>query len=246
MAIRSRKRQDADGRAYAGSQLQMQLYVNRWRDALDSAIFKAIPSIGPNARIEWHSPLEGVASRFGEFRDGAFLRALGLEHLRPALGKFWPLRGPRWDGLATAQHSGTAKPLTYLLVEAKSYPDELLGRGCLAVPDSDADLLIKDSLASTAQWAGAANTSRWRGELYQYANRLAHVYFLQEETGVPTWLVNLCFVNDLTKRPTPRAEWDTRLKQIKTDLGFPSTQVPQSVDVFLPAGSREDLLAPRV
>jgi hypothetical protein len=221
----------------------MQLYVNRRREALDSAIREAIPSIGPHTRIEWHSPLEGVAFRFGEFRDGAFLRALGLEHLKPALRKFWPLGGPRWDGLATAHNPGTATPLTYLLVEAKSYPDELLGRGCLAQPGSDADRLIRDSLARTALWAGAADSSKWRGQLYQYANRLAHVYFLQQATEVPTWLVNLCFVNDLTKRPTPQAEWDARLKQLKSDLGFPSTQVPQSVDVFLPAGSREDLLA---
>jgi hypothetical protein len=219
----------------------MQLYVNRRRDALDSAILKAIPSIGPNARIAWHSPLE--ASRFAEFRDGAFLRALSLEHLGPALRKFWPLGGPRWDGLARAHDSTTAEVVAYLLVEAKSYPDELLGRGCLALPASDADRLIQESLARTARWAGVADTSRWRGQLYQYANRLAHVCFLQEATGVPTWLVNLCFVNDLTKRPTPQTEWDARLKQLKTDLGFPSTQVPQSVDVFLPAGSREDLLA---
>jgi hypothetical protein len=246
MATRSRKRQDADGRAYAGSQLQMQLYVNRRRGALDSAIREAIPSLGPRAHIEWHSPLEGQPSPFREFRDGAFLRALGLAHLRTALRKFWPLGGPRWDGLATAQDPKSAGVIAYLLVEAKSYPDELLGRGCLALPDSDADRLIEESLARTARWAGVADNSRWRGHLYQYANRLAHMYFLQEATGVSTWLVNLCFLNDQTNRPTPRAEWDTRLKQLKAELGFPDAQVPRSVDVFLPAGSREDLLAPRV
>src|SRR4051812_16709390 len=133
------KRRDEYGRAFAGSQLQIQIYVNRRRERLNAAILSELPVSERDATIDWRSPLE--ACRFAEFMDGRFLEALGLPRLAPRLEQFWPRSGPRWDGLAVLTKSSA--PCGYLLVEAKSYPDELLGRGCGAVKDSDSHQLIK-------------------------------------------------------------------------------------------------------
>src|SRR5687768_11298584 len=105
----TRKRVDSAGRAYAGSQLQLQLYVNRRRADVDHAITKALSL--PSAPLIWVSPLENAA--FKEFKDAAFLKELGLTELSAPLRSFWPKSGPRWDGLARVDASRTI-----VLVEA--------------------------------------------------------------------------------------------------------------------------------
>ncbi len=91
-------RVDEFGRAYAGSQLQIQIYVNRRSEELSRGVLRALPSLASlKARLSWVSPLE--AEKFAEYRDGAFLAAVGLEHLVPCLSNFWPprgLSGMRW------------------------------------------------------------------------------------------------------------------------------------------------------
>jgi len=71
------ERTDAFGRAYAGSQRQIQTYVNRRRAELDAAILRGLPQLAAEgAQLEWVSPLE--EERFKEYQDGAFLGTLGL------------------------------------------------------------------------------------------------------------------------------------------------------------------------
>jgi hypothetical protein len=53
------ERTDAFGRAYAGSQRQIQTYVNRRRAELDAAILHSLPELAvAGALLEWVSPLE--------------------------------------------------------------------------------------------------------------------------------------------------------------------------------------------
>src|SRR2546423_2873618 len=90
------KRRDDEGRAFAGSQLQMQLYVARREEELTAAVLKALHSSGASLhRIDWVAPLE--RKRFSEPCDGSFLELLGLGQLRAQLADFWPKGGPRWD-----------------------------------------------------------------------------------------------------------------------------------------------------
>src|ERR1700688_3250692 len=72
------------------------------------------------------------SGRFAEYRDGDFLRRLGLAHLALALRKFWPRGGPCWDAPARFRVNGSDG---YLLIEAKSHPPEIDGKGsCAAGP----------------------------------------------------------------------------------------------------------------
>jgi hypothetical protein len=56
------------------------------------------------------------------------------------------------------------------------------------------------------------------------------------------WLVNLCFTGDRAK-PHSQKEWETALIGIKKELGFEDRLIPSTVDVFLPARDRSELMA---
>jgi hypothetical protein len=240
----SRPRVDDLGRAYAGSQLQTQIYVTRYRDALAEAIQRALSdaAAGPRAAIDWIAPLEAV--RFVEPRLRPFLPALGLAHRARDLSQFWPTRGPRWDALAVLRYPEAAAPGA-LLVEAKSYPGEVYGSGCSA-NSTRSRALIKASLARAQAWLGVPPSTDWLGRLYQYGNRLAHLFFLRDQLGIDAWLVNLCFTNDRTHHSTHKSvtesSWRAVLPKFKHELGFSGDRIPWAIDVLLPARSRDDLI----
>jgi hypothetical protein len=75
---KSRSILDASGRAYAGSQRQIQTYVNASPDALNKAIAESLGTTFPSsACIEWASPLKD--EEYKEYRDGDFIRVLGMQ-----------------------------------------------------------------------------------------------------------------------------------------------------------------------
>lgn len=233
---KSAKRTDERGRAFAGSQLQIQIYISRKANILSEAVTQSLAVLDKDSpSIRWTAPLE--AELFKEPVDQAFLTALGLEDAAEALRQFWPSGGPNWDALAVLGDG--ARRDGVLLVEAKSYPEEVYGPGCQATNPKSFGT-IKRSLAAAQEWFGVAPGYDWTGRLYQYANRLAHVYFLRRELQVNAWLVNLCFTYDRTMRPTTAAQWHRVLPTFKRELGFLG-EVPWVVDVMLPAHSRSVL-----
>lgn len=234
-------RVDECGRAYAGSQLQIQIYVNRRSEELSRGVLRTLPSLASlKARLSWVSPLE--AKRFAEYQDRAFLAAVGLEHLAPALSNFWPRRGPVWDALAAVEVPGTPERNGVVLVEAKSYPDEIYGSGSGAKDPSSLER-IGAALNQTKRSLGVAEDVDWTGRLYQSANRLAHLYFFREIVGVPAWLVNIYFVCD-PHCPTRIEEWEGALPQVRKELGLTDVDVPDRASLFLEARDRCELLGP--
>lgn len=126
--------------------------------------------------MQWVSPLE--SDGFTEYRDEAFLGRLGFPHLADHLLACWPQNGPCWDALAIVRR---ADEVGVLLVEAKSYPGEFFGCGCGAGARSRSR--IEEALTGTKAWLGADAEADWLSDLYQFANRLAHVYLLRERLG---------------------------------------------------------------
>jgi hypothetical protein len=94
-------RVDDAGRARAGSQRQIQSYVNEHPMELSNAVRHSL-SLGP-VELEWVSPISD--SKYAEYQDDDFLRVLGLEDLASALREFWPRGGPCWDALARISFS---------------------------------------------------------------------------------------------------------------------------------------------
>src|SRR5438045_159848 len=71
------KRTDTRGRAFAGSQLHLQVWANHRTNALSSAITESLGLAITPDEVEWRSPR--ADNKYREFRDAAFLRAIGLE-----------------------------------------------------------------------------------------------------------------------------------------------------------------------
>ena len=233
-------RVDEFGRAYAGSQLQIQIYVNRRLEELSLGVLRELPSLASlKVRLAWVSPLE--AKKFAEYQDRAFLAAVGLEHLARSLSNFWPPGGPVWDALAAVEIPGAAESNGVVLVEAKSYPREICGSGCGAKLQSLK--LIEAALSQTKRWLGVAEDVDWTGRLYQSANRLAHLCFFREIVGVPAWLVNIYFLRD-PRRPTRIEEWEEALPQVKEKLGLTGVDIPDTASLFLKARDRRELIGP--
>jgi len=233
------RRVDGLGRAYAGSQLQIQLWINRRSRELTQSVLAVLPSLASlDPRVRWVSPLE--SSGFVEYHDHDFLRAVGLERCAPELSRFWPRGGPVWDALAAVETTRTPDCRGVLLVEAKSHVSEVYGCGCKASARSRKR--IEAALELTKRWLGASSDADWTGALYQSANRLAHLYFFREVMGVPAWLINVYFVND-PHSPTSRAEWEVALAGIRAQLGLAGISVPHAADLFLRARTRGELLA---
>lgn len=78
------------------------------------------------------------------------------------------------------------------LVEAKSHIPELFSK-CKTSKQSMEK--IKSSLEATKKRLNVPTVYDWTKPFYQYANRLAHVNWLNEN-GDNAWLVNVYAVND--------------------------------------------------
>ncbi len=231
----TKQRVDAKGRAYAGSQRQIQTYVNQMPEVLDTAIAKSVGPVFPAAcKVRWVSPL--ASDQYVEYRDDAFLLALGFPEHVEALRRFWPRRGPCWDALARIEDEN-GNPNGCLLVEAKSHVPEFYSSDTRAVASSRQQ--IKKSLGTAKEWFGVDEEIAWTGFsnpdrcLYQYANRLAHLYFFRSILGVPAFLINVHFLGD-PHSPTGLGVWRTAIGNIHEELGL--HQLPDCfANVFLPA-----------
>jgi hypothetical protein len=233
---------DEQGRAERGSQLQMQIYANHRREELSAAILSALPDLGGRASgLEWRSPLR--EQNFAEYQDAAFLDAIGCGDLGEELNRFWPARGPVWDGLATAKLDSGSDGV--VLVEGKSYPGEIYGPGSQAGESGSergktSRERIRAAIAATQEALGAEDVGPddWigrgqgaPGSLYQMANRLAHLHWLRSR-GRQAWLGFICFVEDPTFNATTREEWETELPKTWQRLGL-SGAADGVAEVFL-------------
>jgi len=218
----SRNRCDSSGRAFAGSQRQIQHYVNESPQVLEEAISDAL---GFPLQVEWVSPLR--SDRYREYKDSSFLQALGLYESRAELRCFWPGGGPVWDALGIVRDANNG----VVLLEAKSHVAEILGNGCGATAHSSLNK-IEVSLGATKRWLGVCEGADWKGKRYQTANRLAHLYFFREILHRDAWLVNVYFTDDPHSR-TSIAQWDTAVSDVKKSLGI--SRIPFYADVYLPA-----------
>lgn len=142
--------------------------------------------------------------------------------LRNPLDEFWPARGPVWDA------TGVTSEGYPIFVEAKAHIPEA------ASPPSRASepslKIIERSLVEARRWYAPRAKANWSGLFYQYANRLAHHYFLRRVNGLPSILVFVYFVNaDDMKGPTSEAEWKGAIRLIHASLGLPASLESQGV-----------------
>jgi hypothetical protein len=196
--------------AARGSQKWIQLAVNNHVSFLDRAIREAL-GFDKSEQITWLSPLREDA--YSEYRDKGFIRRLGIELASRPLEEFWPRRGPQWDGLG---RTNTGK---ILLIEAKANIPEIVSSACKASEPSNS--LIQRSLREVQGYLKIDFNIDWSCKLYQYTNRIAHLYFLRKINQIPAHLIFVYFVGDHNvDGPCSILEWKAALKVAKGVLGI--------------------------
>jgi hypothetical protein len=208
-----------------GSQKWIQDIINDYPKILDALIRKKIVSLS-GREICWKSPLK--QDDYAEYRDSDFLRQLGLSELDDKLSLFWPKNGPQWDALGR-----TSDGKAFILVEAKANVPELVSF-CGAEYKKSLDT-ISASLAETRRWLNCRDPHiHWKYGFYQYANRLAHLYFLREKAQKEAYLVFLYFVGDSTHLSTSEEAWNFALELQKKLMGLPKGSLTgKVVELFI-------------
>lgn len=188
----------------------LRVAVNEQTDAFDASVRESL-RLPANESIQWLSPV--AADDFAEYYDRSFLNLLGVDDSKVPLQTFWPLSGPRWDGLARTSGG------KLILIEAKAYIAEAVDFGSKASEASHA--LIEQSLAQTKVAYRARSGADWNKPFYQYANRLAHLYYLRSLLGADAYLLFVC-ITDAPDVPSPAsaAEWRGAYVAIETALGL--------------------------
>ena len=198
--------------AYAnkGSQRWLQIAVEEAPELIDAQIRSAM-NLPSEVSIEWLCPVRGT--QFGEYRDEAFLKLLGIELPLKQLRAFWPSRGPMWDGLARTSRG------EIILVEAKAHIPEMVSPSSKATGASEKQ--IAAALEETRKALAPKSTVSWSGIFYQYTNRLAHLYLLRSLNGIRAHLVYVYFTNARDVfGPASREEWEGAIKVMVTYLGL--------------------------
>jgi hypothetical protein len=235
-----------------GSECHLLRYMGRHRKKLDDAILKAVER---GERIEWldfgFDPKKRKEKWYDAELEGLdFLEGPGYKDVRTAWKKFWPQSGTsqNWDAVGWLYEGDKRRDL--LLVEAKAHTGELKSGGCGAGEKSRAK--IEDAFEKTIKYL--KNTSEvtkeelenWCGAYYQFANRLAAIFFLNEylkELGlpsIPAILVLVYFIGD--KRddgkecPTDKQGWRKVIAEEYAELGLTADHRLKSYvkEVYLP------------
>jgi hypothetical protein len=212
-------------KAERGSQKWIQELINVSPFLLDQSIQQRAASLC-GREICWCSPLE--KDDYAEYRDADFLKRIGLGELSEKLNQFWPPRGPQWDALGV-----TFDGKAFILVEAKANVPELVSF-CGAKDDKSLKK-IHESLTETQRWLDCSELRiDWKSAFYQYANRLAHLYFLREKAHKEAYLIFLYFVADPTHIPTSQEAWDSALNFQKKSMGLSGAKLNgRVIDLFI-------------
>jgi hypothetical protein len=221
------------GKADRGSQKWLQTAVNEKPVILLDALRRS-GAITQRTSVVWQSPLE--ADDYREYRDIAALeKAKVATRLKKPLDSFWPSRGPVWDAIGTTSEGNS------IFVEAKAHIPEAASPATKASSPRSLDL-IQNSLAEARKSYAPKGKSDWGSLFYQYANRLAHQYFLRDVNGISSTLVFLYFVNaDDMAGPTSEEEWHGAIRLIHAVLGVPKDLTSRGVfEAYLDARLLKD------
>ena len=206
-----------------GSLKDIQVLINERKELFDKKISELLKR---EVNVEWKSPLKN--DQYAEYRDEDFLKVLNIDSkITSPLEDFWPKRGPQWDAL------GIENEIFYL-VEAKANLPEVVSPPTGAGSESKSKIL--DSFSEVKEYLNINNSIDWSGTFYQYANRIAHLYYLRVLNGINAYLINVYFINDNSvKGPKTIDEWKGALTILKHYLGIPQNNrlAKYMLDVFI-------------
>lgn len=186
------------GKGY-GSEYHLQQWLLIHQPELDKRVSEALSL--PGRSIEWVPGPRSKGGQVKEWKGIDFVSPNG--DLKQQWKEFWPTgKGiHNWD--AIGKITGDNGP-EWLLVEAKAHTDEILTDCKASNPVSIKKL--KDAFAKVKKSLGVDVDEDWMRGCYQFANRLATLWFLHEHK-IPTHLLFIYFTGD--KRPvSPNSKWN--------------------------------------
>lgn len=214
------------GQGY-GSEDHFICYRSNYPERLDLYINPLLP-VRYKDGLDWLYPTDETTE---EPRDLSFM-PLTDQQLR-SWYEFWPKRGNRsWDGIARCNDE-------WLLFEAKANAGELCSPGTGASAKSLRQ--ITAALDEVKRYIGAPPEALWHHAYYQYANRIAALYFLNVVAKIPARLIFLHFTGDVFPggRPCPQDEHEWRLciSQCHSALMLPEVHPlsDRMHEIFVPA-----------
>jgi hypothetical protein len=229
-----------------GSEFHLLRYLGYHRQRLDEAIGK---QIGGSATewLDFRFKKTQQAPRKDGKRPKLDCEWKGVDFrpdLERAWSDFWPQTGnvPNWDAVGKSNAGAE-----YLLVEAKAHAGEI-SSSCSAKDGEGKGGLgkIRTTLSRTIDAYGfKATPDDWLKGYYQYANRLACLHFLRQNS-ISARLIFIYFIGDkwgggkiggkFPNCPKTSGEWDKHLHAMYLHLGLDGTSdFEQHVHkVFLP------------
>jgi hypothetical protein len=197
--------------AAKGSQRWLQVAVNCAPHLLEEEIRKSA-RLPIETKLHWLSPL--ATENFIEYRDGATFQKLGVHFNKRSLECFWPVHGPCWDGLAKADSNDV------FLLEAKAHIGEMVS-GRSGAKGKSKELISESLKAVQRAIAPGSDEIDWTGKFYQYANRLAYLYFMRIENNIPAHLIFVYFLNDTEMGgPKTKEEYEAASTIVERYLGI--------------------------
>jgi hypothetical protein len=232
-----------------GSKRHICWYVNEAPALLNGTLFSASSMLAHAAAADpvWLSPLADEG--YEEYWNERFLERLDLldEHLE-SFRAFWPFkpwangkvnpRGtPHWDALARVPLA-SGRPGA-IMIEAKAHRGELMKPNDRSKADDQSLAKIRTSFAEVRGFYEIDDAvPAWETRYYQFCNRLAHLWWMNERAEVPTWLVYVLIVDDPAWRDGMTApQWNDAFEMIRREVGLrPGHRLADKIGVvYLPA-----------
>lgn len=197
-----------------GSRFHLQNFVNNHKEELSGYITSSSSSLllFSSLNIEWISPIKKTNNI--EYQDD-FLEKLEFGNYTNELRKYWPRKGPVWDGLGLVNNE---KGKGIVLVEAKAHTSETFSDMKAKAPESIKQ--IEKTFLEAKKFYKVSAESDWTKERYQLANRITFLYLLNEKLKIPTWLIFVNFIEDNTNIPTSKKEFIEHTRKELKELGL--------------------------
>ena len=201
-----------------GSEWHLLRYLGYHRALFSQKIGAAL---GAN-QVEWLDfPFSSVGRPRRDDREFKGLAFLDRKDILAKWSQFWPQSGnvQNWDAVGQATFGNEE---TWVLVEAKAHAGEIESH-CGAKSQRSKAKIAK-ALSEVRVHVGATKQplEHWLEPYYQYANRLAVLYFLERE-GVNAHLVNVYFYGERKSNwqcPQSAAEWEDIVRAEEAWLGI--------------------------
>ena len=204
-----------------GSEWHLLRYLGYHRKVLSEKVIDLVYR-GEDKSIEWFDfKFSGKNERLNRDRE-----LEGLEFLsdnKKAMDKwetFWPKRCQHWDAVGRVDYGSHQE---WLLVEAKAHIDE--GKAPCRAEEVSKDKITTALEKTRKEFGGNQPVDNWLGQYYQYANRLAVLYFLMKECNPPV-KARIVFINFCGDKredaicPQNADEWNVALDRIRNSLGI--------------------------